>query len=122
MNKEQQLIIDDAYENYEKEYNKNNFVSVSIRLADGKSTNRKIDKEEFINLCIHDKILSEIWGLKIEERELSLKEISLWLQNNKDYDFPLNNLDDDHIIEIIENDSPTKLITLTKITKIESYE
>jgi hypothetical protein len=122
MNNEQQLLIDEAYENYEKEYNKNKFVSVSIRLADGKSTNRKIDKEKFINLCTHDKILSEIWGLKIEERELSLKEKSLWLQNNKDYDFPLNNLDDDHIIDIIENNAPTKLTILTKITKIESYE
>jgi hypothetical protein len=122
MNKEQQEIIDEAYENYEKEYNKNNFVSVSIRLADGKFTTRKIDKEQFINLCIHDKILSKIWGLKIEERELSLKEKSLWLKNNKDYDFPLNNLDDDHIVDIIENNAPTKLITVTKITKIESYE
>jgi hypothetical protein len=122
MNKEQQELVDEAYRNYENEWNKNQFVSVSIKLADGKLTSQKIDKKQFINLCTHDKILSEIWGLKIEERELSLKEKSLWLQNNKDYDFPLNNLDDDHIIDIIKNNAPTKLITVTKITKIEDYE
>ena len=71
MNKEQ--IIDEAYENYSKEYEKDNSIGMCLLVArmDGKSTYRKPNKEMFVDLCTHDKTFSQKWGLKIEERELT---------------------------------------------------
>jgi hypothetical protein len=84
---------------------------------------RLITKEEFINKCKTDPDFSEKWGLKIEERELSLEERAKWLQDNKGYDLLVGNLDHDHIREVVEEESPTKLITLTYNNEtIESYE
>lgn len=63
------------------------------------------------------------WGLKIEERELSLEERAEWLQNNKGYDLLVGNLDHDHIREVVEEESPTKLITITYNNEtVEIYE
>jgi hypothetical protein len=69
-------IIDEAYENYSKEYEKDNSIGMAllIQTVDGKSVYRKPDREMFIGLCTHDASFSERWGLKIEERELSLEE------------------------------------------------
>jgi hypothetical protein len=69
-------IVDDAYENYSKEYEKDNSIGMAllIQTVDGKSVYRKPDREMFIGLCTHDASFSERWGLKIEERELSLEE------------------------------------------------
>ena len=76
MNNEQQQIIDEAYENYSREYEKDNSIGTFLPIArvDGKHTYRKIDKEMFIGLCTYDEIFSEKWGLQIEERELSDEE------------------------------------------------
>jgi hypothetical protein len=75
--------------------------------------------ESFINKCKTDSEFSEKWGLKIEERELSLEE-------RQDLYFKLNpefRLMHESMIEhMIKHKIPTKLITTTKITKIESYE
>ena len=66
---------------------------------------------------------SERWGLKIEERELSLEERAKWLQDNKGYDLLVGNLDHDHIREVVEEESPTKQITLEyNQEKIYIYE
>ena len=69
MSKEQQRIIDEAYENYSKEYEKDNSIGTFLPVArvDGKHTYRKLDKEMFIGLCIHDKIFSEKWGLNYDK-------------------------------------------------------
>ena len=69
-------IVDDAYENYSKEYEKDNSIGMAllIQTVDGKSVYRKPDREMFIGLCTHDASFSDRWGLKIEERELSLEE------------------------------------------------
>jgi hypothetical protein len=123
MNKEQ--IIDEAYENYSKEYEKDNSIGMCllVKRVDGKSTYRKPNKEMFVDLCTHDKTFSEKWGLKIEERELSLEERAKWLQDNKGYDLLVGNLEHDHIREVVEEESPTKLITITYNNEtIESYE
>ena len=120
MNKEQ--IIDEAYENYSKEYEKDNSIGMCLLVArmDGKSTYRKPNKEMFVDLCTHDKTFSEKWGLKIEERELSISErINLFMQGKKVQRFlekiTNKDLDDSNI--------PTKLITITyKNETIESYE
>jgi hypothetical protein len=104
MNKEQQELLDEAYENYSKEYVKDNSIGMCLLVArmDGKSTYRKPNKEMFIDLCQHDKAFSEKWGLKIEERELN---------------------DDELNIANLFKQTSTKLITITYNDKtIESYE
>ena len=70
MNNEQQELLGDAYENYSKEYEKDNSIGMAllIQTVDGKSVYRKPDREMFIGLCTHDASFSERWGLKIEEQ------------------------------------------------------
>ena len=103
MNKEQ--IIDEAYVNYgQKIISEDLWMLVAIGWP---ST-----QEEFIDKCKTNSEFSEEWGLKIEERELSMSEKELWYKNNK----------------INPNEPwypnfPTKLITITYNNKtIESYE
>ena len=113
MNKEQ--IIDEAYENYSKEYEKDNSIGMCLLVArmDGKSTYRKPNKEMFVDLCTHDKTFSEKWGLKIEERELSLEEELEYMMGKVFSEEALT-----HQVNI-----PTRLITITYNKKtIESYE
>ena len=120
MNKEQ--IIDEAYENYSKEYEKDNSIGMCLLVArmDDKSTYRKPNKEMFVDLCTHDKTFSEMWGLKIEERELSEGErVNLFMQGKKVERFleKITNKDLDG------SNRPTKLITITYNNEtIESYE
>jgi hypothetical protein len=128
MNKEQQDLLDKAYENYSKEYEKDNSIGMCLLVArlDGKKTYRKPDKEMFVGLCTYDKTFSEKWGLKIEEQELSLEErYHIWFTNNyetgMERHFDPNNIPkfDDPYYE----PTPTKLITITYNDKtIESYE
>ena len=118
MNNEQQELLDEAYKNYS--------------IVAGMSTQvESLKKEEFINKCKTDPEFSEKWGLKIEERELSLEErmelspniietitridlINYIEDNGKSYNMT-RMLDDKNI--------PTKLITITYNDKtIESYE
>jgi hypothetical protein len=52
-----------------------------------------------------------------------LEERAKWLQDNKGYDLLVGNLDHDHIREVVEEEAPTKLITITYNDKtITSYE
>jgi hypothetical protein len=128
------MTIDEAYENYSKEYVKENSIGMCLLIArmDGKSTYRKPNKEMFIDLCTHDKTFSETWGLKIEERELSLSERGELFRKT----YPGKSVDDfapsgmevqsiRHQLDTRYNKSniPTKLITITYNNKtIESYE
>ena len=119
MNKEQQELLDDAYENY---YN---------YMRDDRQW--ELDKEEFINKCKTDTDFSETWRLKIKERELSLEE-RCCLANFAPFDDRSPAGDDfkwdEHTINIAEDwlkqrhpNLPTKLITVTyKNETIESYE
>jgi hypothetical protein len=60
-------IIDEVYEKYEQKIiSEGYYMLVAIGWP---ST-----KDEFINKCKNDQEFSERWGLKIEERELSLEE------------------------------------------------
>ena len=63
MNKEQQQIIDEAYELYLNETKIYHYPDSLI-----------LSKEEFINKIKTNPEFSETWGLKIEERELSWEE------------------------------------------------
>ena len=124
------MTIDEAYENYSKEYEKNNSIGMCLLVArtDGKSTYRKPNKELFIDLCTLDTEFSEKWGLKIEERELSLEErfnirypggkFSVFQEN-----YPNTHKRNDPNGLLDAFDIPTKLITITYNNKtIESYE
>ena len=121
MNKEQ--IIDEAYENYSKEYEKDNSIGMCLLVArmDGKSTYRKPDKEMFVSLCTHDKTFSEKWGLKIEERELSLEERNEWFQIHLNGNNPFMKSDWKDF-ELDQQNIPTKLTVLTYNKEtLESY-
>jgi hypothetical protein len=113
MNKEQQELLDDAYENYgQKIISEDLWMLVGIGWP---ST-----QEEFINKCKTDTEFSERWGLKIEERELSDKERVILYGQKTNIDtsfFPV-------LRETLNfHNIPTKLITITYNDKtIENYE
>ena len=116
MNKEQQQIIDEVYEKYS--------------IIAGMSTQVvSLTKEEFIHYIKTDVKFSETWGLKIEERELSLEERSIIAKSNH-YEVSQNikmfvRVDEDHTLHKNLDDINilTQLITITYNNKtIESYE
>ncbi len=118
MNKEQ--IIDEVYEKYQTQTMFNTEDLVSLKELDGmdmstgeiKKIYRQYAPKEFINKCKTDTEFSEKWGLKIEERELSMSEKELWYKNN--------NINPN---EPWYPNFPTKLITITYNNKtLESYE
>jgi len=118
MNKEQQELLDEAYENYKNK--------TEIMMGHG-FHGILLSQEEFINKCKTDTEFSERWGLKIEERELSLEErfnikypggkFSIFQEN-----FPNTHRRNNPNDLLDAFDIPTKLITITYIDKtIESY-
>ena len=80
--------------------------------------------QEFINKCKTDPEFSEKWGLKIEERELSLEErYVLYFERLDPTMVPLDIKVPNIHQYFTELNIPTKLITLTyKNETIESYE
>jgi len=68
MNKEQQELLDEAYENYCISYKDGH------EFYEDEEVKRSFTQVEFINKCKTNPEFSEKWGLKIEERELSLEE------------------------------------------------
>jgi hypothetical protein len=111
-------IMDEAYKNYTK---KMVYHPVENWLYDenGEPTYRQLSQEEFINKCKIDQEFSERWGLKIEERELSLEERSFIARSNH-YEASVNikmnlGIDEDHTLhkQLDDIGIPTKLITLT---------
>jgi hypothetical protein len=113
MNKEQQELLDDAYENYGQK-----IISEDLWMLVGIGWPSM--QEEFINKCKTDTEFSERWGLKIEERELSDKERVILYGQKTNIDtsfFPV-------LRETLNfHNIPTKLITITYNDKtIENYE
>jgi len=108
MNNEQQQIIDESY---------NNYLTYIHDVVQGENQiyGDWCGKEEFINKCKTDPEFSERWGLKIEERELSLEERRKLANYDSVFVSPMT------VESWDRNNIPTKLITTTKITKIESY-
>jgi len=136
MNKEQQELLDDAYENY------TNYPLATIHdhhtnilyqnrdkgwcVLNGRSIvsphpTRHLTQEEFINKCKTDSNFSKKWGLKIEERKLTPKE-RIELAGGRIQDkYPA--LVEMSLRVCDERDIPTKLITLTYNNEtITSYE
>jgi hypothetical protein len=113
MNNEQQELLDEVYENYE--------TKTEIMRGHG-FHGTLLSQEEFINKCKTDPEFSERWGLKIEERELSLEERIIFAgydyENRGDIGWNMLKESVD-----LDNSIPRKLITITyKDKKIESYE
>ena len=52
------------------------------------------------------------YGFQVYTRELSLEERAKWLQDNKGYDLLVGNLEHDHIREVVEDEAPTRAISL----------
>ena len=112
-------IISDAWANYQRKV-------LDKFMNDTTISNYAItNKEEFINKCKTNPEFSKTWGLKIEERELSLKERYDLVETDKHIQFvKCQSLGTDRIKEVLdEKNIPTKLITITySDIKIESYE
>jgi hypothetical protein len=121
MSKEQQELLDEAYENYMKwaeEHSKTHLYE-------------PYTQEQFINKCKTDTEFSEKWGLKIEERELSDKERvdifnSKMIKEGIRTQIATVDANEEYwkkSLEKTEHNIPTKLIILSYNNKtIESYE
>lgn len=120
-NKEQQQIIDEVYENYCKSFD-----------AQSEIESHSFDTDPMTKIMFVEKIknldwFSKTWGLKIEERELSLEE-RIVIKNSKNIFISKGYIDDNgHLNDIgrlkLDKLIPTKLITLTYNNEtIESYE
>ena len=125
MNKEQQELLDEAYENYQIDWLKEN------PPFSGPYTDKCLTQEEFIDKCKTDTEFSEMWGLKIKERELSLfDKTTLYSTKTGQKDWKervettIENLGEEFLNKEFEKHNiPTKLITITYNDKtIESYE
>jgi hypothetical protein len=84
-----------------------------------------LTRYEFINNCKNDQEFSEEWGLKIEERELSLEErMQIWNERIKGLFIMLIwGHDKTQEESINEHKIPNKLITLTYQNEtIQFYE
>ena len=116
MSKEQQELLDESYKDY--------FIKKSSETGPFGVAGIIPTKDEFINKCKNNPEFSERWGLKIEERELSL------LERVKIYGVDKIQTNDAGYYEhsyaqfkVDEAKIPTKLITITYNDKTnESYE
>lgn len=119
MSKEQEQIIDEVYRKYADSHwtppSNPNGKLLSDQLFS--LVPMEHSKESFINQCKTDPKFSKKWGLKIEERELSLEER---------YDLLTQQMTKLRAIreeDYTNYNIPTKLITLTYNNEtIESYE
>ena len=117
-------IIDEAYKNYENKIKLQNNWEVTLRVMDINTIGQQelLSQEEFINKCKTDSEFSKTWGLKIEERELSLleryelmKKLDNWVSVHYKEPKTMEYMDSQNI--------PAKLITITYNNEIiESYE
>jgi hypothetical protein len=114
------LIIDEAYKNYRSKSKDldlpenlyNNLIDDLNKNAMFPIDNpsRMLSKEDFINKCKTDPEFSEKWGLKIEEKELSLDERTSIFENSEysKHDNLIKFKDIGELDKVI----PTKKITL----------
>jgi hypothetical protein len=119
MNKEQQELLDEAYENYSNKllFNEKD-CHVDYLINQPNKTFIPYSQERFINKCKTDTEFSQRWGLKIEERELSLEERSIIAKSNH-YEVSQNIktfvcVDEDRTLheDMDKHNIPTKLITI----------
>jgi len=126
MNKEQEDIVNDAYENYVKivESNKELYLE-----RDGYIRNI-LTKDDFIKESKYNNEFSEKWDLKIKERELSDDERYNLLSDTEKRSFIVTIIpgveygeEVKYTLDTFYKHVPTKLITINYNDKtIESYE
>jgi hypothetical protein len=131
MNKEQQELLDEAYENYLKGGHIKWLNQMEVNTPAGKmNIPVPYTQEQFINKCKTDSEFFERWGLKIEERELSFEErceiqiarLEGMYSSGKEV-FIQHSVNDVKQITMDKNNIPTKLITIIYNNEtIESYE
>jgi hypothetical protein len=123
MNKEQQELLDEVFLNYWKKVSVNNEEDCLVKQEEGSFLKevRALYQQEFINKCKTNTEFSQRWGLKIEERELSLEERETPLLEIDDT-FRTSTTQEVKLV-LDEYNILTKLITITYNNKtIESYE
>lgn len=131
MNKEQQKLLSEAYENFIKSHTGKDDEIILPPFDYINDDGNLMSKNQFITNIKYDYWFSEKWGLKIEERELSLEERYELVRVNglcPKYSFDIedgkpvpNKLSEK---EWYDNfDIPTKLIKITyNNIKLETYE
>jgi hypothetical protein len=130
MNKEQQELLDEVYRKYADSHWTPPSNPKGKLLSDQLFSLVPMEhsKESFINKCKTDSEFSERWGLKIEERELSLeKRRKIVLEGDPHGIQSTDNWTQQQLEDckkqLDEWNIPTKLITITYNDKtIESYE
>jgi hypothetical protein len=139
MNKEQQELFDEVYENYTKyplatihdhrtnilyQNRDKGWCVLNGRSMVSPHPTRHLTQQEFINKCKTNPEFSERWGLKIEERELfRLERINVAIEKKITHKTAHLTKDFDYQKWCDEQNIPTKLITITYNDKtIESYE
>jgi thymidylate synthase len=111
MNNEQQDLLNEAYENYCKSFENQTLIEQYSLDTD------PMTQFMFLNKCKTNPEFSEKWGLKIEERELSLEERKIHMSKySNDRIYP----DWDEKF-LNEKNIPTKLITITYNDKTITY-
>jgi hypothetical protein len=127
MNKEQQQIIDEVYNNYWEETFKSqgtewveSLSGMSLGTGELTTVYRQYTKKDLIEKIKTDIKFSEKFKLKIEERELSLEERTKYKMKRDNIARTIA----PYTHQILNNSNvPTKLITLTYNNEtIESYE
>ena len=109
-------IINEAYENYK--------TKTEIMRCHG-FHGTLLSQEKFINKCKTDSEFSETWGLRIEERELSLEERYGLIETDKHIQIlTWQSHGTDRIKELLDEQSvPTRIITIAYNNEtIEIYE
>jgi hypothetical protein len=130
MNKEQQELIEEGFKNYYTQMDKIMLNNLPYEKGfDTGITDYKMEYfwsgEEFVDKCKTDDKFSKTWGLKIEERELSLEERYDLIENDKHIQFVTwQSHGTNRIKEVMDKrEVPSKLITITyKDKTITSYE
>ena len=124
MNKEQEQIIDEVYNNYLNEWTFEKYPNDGSVYSVEPIKVKVHSKEQFVYRCKTDSEFSERWGLQIEERELSLEERMGLCKEKWGYSWNRTiNLEDIEWRMNNEWNTPTKLITITYNNEtIESYE
>jgi hypothetical protein len=128
MNNEQQELLSEAYENYCTTLigsitfsdRGKHFKSDGLEFNSGYPNYVHYSQDEFINKCKTNPEFSEKWGLKIEERELSLDERTKYKMKRDN----IARMFAAYTHQILDNSNiPRRLITVTyNDKKIESYE
>ena len=116
MSKEEQELLDESYKDY--------FIKKSSETGPFGVAGIIPTKDEFINNCKNNPEFSEKWGLKIEERELSLEErykIALPIWKEK-YGLLANMMVSTNVDNTPYNIPTKRIIISYNDKKIESYE